>query len=421
MPTNHFTSHKYYPWLVVFLGALFLIYKYILQVAPGIMTDELMREFHIHGVGLGNLAATFFYAYFIMQLFVGVLLDKYSARYLTTLAIALCAIGTFTFATTDHLIVAELARSLIGVGVAFATVSYMKMVAIWFKPHQFAFVGGLLATAAMLGAVFGEAPLSLLVDAIGWQHSLMLCALLGVIIAVIYFLLVRDHRPEQTNDAQTIVKHGFTLKDVLEVLKTKQNWLLTFYSGLAFTPVAVFGGLWGVPFLEVAYHLQTTDAATLVSCVFIGLAVGGPVLGLLSDRLADRLVIMKFSALFAFITLLPVIYNHGLPLCLISILLFLFCFTTGAFMLGFALGRESNKLVLAATIIAMINTGDGIFGSFTEPLIGKFLDLGWDGTVVNGVHHFALDNYHRALMLLPLYLLVAFILLFFIREPKESR
>ena len=36
---------------------------------------------------------------------------------------------------------------------AFATVSYMKMTSLWFKPNQFAFVGGLLATAAMLGAV----------------------------------------------------------------------------------------------------------------------------------------------------------------------------------------------------------------------------------------------------------------------------
>src|SRR3954447_1835833 len=102
-------QQRFYPWLVISLCALFLFYKYILQVSPSIMTDQLMREFKVDGVGLGNLAATYFYSYLVMQLFVGVLLDKFSPRLLTTFSLAVCAFGTYLFAITDHLMIAGVA------------------------------------------------------------------------------------------------------------------------------------------------------------------------------------------------------------------------------------------------------------------------------------------------------------------------
>src|SRR5258708_427118 len=124
---------KYYPWIVIVLCSFFLFYKYVLQVSPSVMTKDLMSEFNVHGAGLGNLAATYFYAYLVAQLFVGPLLDRYSPRILTTIAIVICAFGAFAFANTQSLFSAEIARALMGVGTAFATVSYMKMSAMWFR------------------------------------------------------------------------------------------------------------------------------------------------------------------------------------------------------------------------------------------------------------------------------------------------
>jgi MFS family permease len=173
---KHFTSRHWYPWLVIALAAAFLFYKYILQVSPSIMTDDLMSVFHIQGTGLGNLAASFFYSFLLAQLFVGVLLDRYSPRLLTTMAILLCAAGIYIFSKAHILNIATWSRALMGVGAAFATVSYMKMTSLWFKPSQFAFVGGLLATAAMLGAVAGQVPLSFAVSTFGWRQSLYLCS-----------------------------------------------------------------------------------------------------------------------------------------------------------------------------------------------------------------------------------------------------
>ena len=100
-------------------------------------------------------------------------------------------------------------------------------------------------------------------------------------------------------------------------------------------------------------------------------------------------------------------FNTGSFNPMLAVALFVFGFGTGSFMLGFALGKEMNTLVLAATVIAIINIGDAIFGAFTEPLIGKLLDTFWQGKVVAGVHYFSVHDYHLVFILLPVYLLVA--------------
>lgn len=416
---RHFTEHRLYPWLIIALAAGFLFYKYILQVSPSIMTDDLMREFHIEGLGLGNLAASFFYSFLIAQLFVGVLLDRYSPRLLTTMAILLCAIGIYCFAKSNSLSTALWARGLMGIGAAFATVSYMKMTSIWFKPSQYAFVGGLLASAAMLGAIAGQIPLSFAINALGWRNSLHLCAAIGLILALLFYLLVRD-KPLQSSQ-NVIIPAKFSINDVWMVLKNKQNWLITLYSGLAFSPIDAFAGLWCIPFLKESYRLSHTQSAFLVSFIFLGLALGSPLLGLLSDRLGKRRRVMLVSGFVALFTVTLVIYVTHLPLFLLGSLLFLFGFATGAFMLGFALGRELNKLTVAATIIALINTGDVILSAVTEPLIGKLLDSNWNGKLVAGIHYFSVMDYRRALILLPLYILTSIILLLFVRESNTQQ
>lgn len=408
---NTILRQKNYPILIISLCAAFLFYKYVLQIYPSIITDQLMREFNLTGAALGNLAAMFYYAYMITQLFVGVILDKYSARWLTSLAIFSCALGLVIFSQAKSLLNAELSRALMGIGVAFATVSYMKLAAAWFKPQQYAFVSGLLATAAMAGAVFGQAPLALWVSHLGWRHCLYIIGVIGFILAVIFAILVRDAPP-------TYVAHHVkpSFQDVLNVFKNKQNWLLTLYGGLAFSPVAVFGGLWGNPFLVQAYHLTKTTSSSLISLMFIGLGIGSPLLGIFSDRIGKRKQVMFYSTLVAFIAILFVLYCLSMPIWLLGVLLFIFGFGLGAFMLVFAIGKELNPVITTATVIAMINTSDAVLSGLTEPAIGKLLDINWDGKIVNGVHYFSLSSYHIALTVLPIYLILAAFLLLRVKE-----
>src|SRR3990167_2881206 len=132
MNTTAPTQTKPYAILVISLCACYLFYKYVLQIYPSIITQPLMQIFQITATDLGYLAATFYYTYTIMQIFTGVLIDKYGARRLSSFAILCCAIGAITFAYSYHLYLAIFSRALMGFGVAFATVAYMRVAAAWF-------------------------------------------------------------------------------------------------------------------------------------------------------------------------------------------------------------------------------------------------------------------------------------------------
>jgi MFS family permease len=407
-PKNIKTS---YAVVIISLCACFLFYKYVLQIYPSIITTQLMREFNLTGAGLGNLAATFYYAFMITQVFVGVMLDKYSARWITAAAILCCALGVFLFSQVQVTWQAGLARGLMGVGVAFATVAYMKLGSVWFPPRRYALITGLLASAAMAGAVFGQAPMSWLVNALGWRNCLLNVGIFGFVLAFLFAVIVRD-----SPSSQTTTRTPISTRDIVQVFKNKQNWLLTLYGGLAFCPIAVFGGLWGNPFLQQAYGLTQTQSASLVSLVFIGLGVGSPLFGIFSDMIGNRRYVMFFGTWLSFVAVCLVLYCHSMPIALLGGLLFLFGFALGAFPIVFAIGKELNDLRLTATVIAMINASDAVLDAITEPAIGKFLDWGWDGKIVNGVHYFSLQSYRVALVVLPVYLVLAALLLLWVKD-----
>lgn len=403
---------EFYPWIVWLLGASFFFYKYLVQVSPSVMTGDLMRAFKVHGVGLGNLSACYFYAYLLMQIPVGVLLDKYSPRYLTAFAIFVCGLSTLIFSFSETLLTGCISRALMGLGAAFAAVSCFKSASLWFPAKRFALISGMFMTAAMMGAVGGQAPLSFLVQGYGWRMSLQIIALLGIILSICYVLIIRDKALEggETSKSQA------SAPSFWHVLKNKQAWMLSVYSGLAFAPVSVFGGLWGVPFLQQAHGFSAHAAALAVSWIFIGFAAGAPLLGWGSDQMGRRKPMMIFGTLLALFSLTLVIYGPHLPPVLVSVSLFLFGFGASGFFISFAMIREIFPILLTATVLGFMNTFDSICEALSEPFVGIFLDITWEGRLLEGVHQFSTHGYRLALSLLPLYLIVAFVVLLLIQE-----
>ncbi|KTD64958.1 MFS transporter [Legionella shakespearei] len=402
-----------YPWIIWTIAASFFFYKYLIQVSPSVMTGDLMQAFGVNAAGLGNLSAFYFYSYLIMQVPVGVMLDRYSPRLLTTSAIFLCSVSTFIFSQTDSLWLACTSRALMGMGAAFAAVSCFKIAALWFSPKRFALISGMFMTAAMLGAVGGQMPLALLVQHVGWRSALQVVSFMGIILGVVYYLVLRDKKAKTVQETHPKEKISHLLR---KIITNRQAWALSLYSGLAFAPVSVFGGLWGVPFLEKAYGFSRTDSALAVSFIFIGFAAGAPFWGWFSDYIRRRKPVLFTGTFVALLCLSAVLYSTSFSLSLLTVLLFIFGFGASGFFTSFAMIRELFPLILVATVLGIMNTFNAVFEALFEPLVGIVLDWSWDGTVVNGMHQFSLQAYHLALLLLPGSLALALILLLLIEE-----
>ena len=113
------------------------------------------------------------------------------------------------------------------------------------------------------------------------------------------------HAPESLELPEKVAPENYRHNMKL-VFTRKQNWLLTLYSGLAFSPIIVFAGLWGHPFLQQAYQLNSTEVASVITLAFAGLAVGSPLLGLVADHFMSKRNVMTCGSATALIALLLV-------------------------------------------------------------------------------------------------------------------
>lgn len=407
-------------WTIWFLSAFFMFYKYALEVSPSVMTTTLMKTFHIDGTALGNLAACYFYAYLLLQIPAGLLLDKFGPRKTTTLAITVCACGSFVFANAETLFMAGVGRFLTGAGAAFAAVNCLKLIANWFPLRHFAFMTGLMMTIAMLGAVGGQAPLAAFIEKMEWRAALSNIGYLGLILAFIFWIVVRDKSTQSDKDLHLTPIKTPVLKSLKGILKNGQSWWLSLYSGFAFAPVMVFGGLWGVSFIGSSFQLSHNISAQMVSLIFIGFAIGAPVLGWLSDKVGSRKVIMFWGTIVGLFCISSVIYIPHLALFALAFLLILFGFSISSFLLCFTMIKEIHTPILAATAIGFMNAFDALLGALSDPLTGKFLDLTWDGTLVDGVRTFSIDAYKMAFLTIPAYLIIALFTLVKIKETHNK-
>lgn len=409
-------AYPIHAWSIWILSALFMFYKYAIEVSPSVMTETLMKAFQINGMKLGNLAACYFYAYLLLQIPAGLLLDRFGPRKTTTIAIALCGIGSFIFAGAESLWIAGIGRFVTGAGAAFAAVNCLKLTANWFPLRQFAFMAGLMMTIAMLGAVGGQAPLAAFIQKMQWRHAIEVIGIVGLVLAAIFWIVIRDQSPAQKHERHIVSTKLSLMESMKQILKNPQAWWLSAYSGFAFAPVMVFGGLWGVSFISEAFTLSHNISAQMVSLIFIGFAVGCPILGWFSDWLGRRRVVMLWGTIGALISISLVVYAPGISASGLAFLLFMFGFSISSFLLCFTMIREINLPILAATAIGFMNTFDALMGAFSDPLTGWVLDLTWDGKFIEEVRIFSVSSYKTAFLLLPAYLIISLIMLLKIKE-----
>lgn len=403
-------------WIIWLLSAIFMFYKFALEVSPSVMTTTLMSTFNINGTQLGNLAACYFYAYLIMQIPAGLLLDKFGPRKVTTIAIALCSVGSFIFAKSDGIALASVGRFITGIGAAFAAVNCLKLIANWFPLSRFAFMAGLMMTVGMLGAVGGQAPLAAFIESMSWRHSMSTIGVGGLILAFLFWLVVRDKAPDHKH-VKNLSSQRLSIFSILrQIFKNPQAWWLSLYSGFAFAPVMVFGGLWGISFTSQTFHLTHNTAAQAVSLIFIGFAIGAPVFGWFSDWLGKRRIVMFWGTLLAVFSITAVIYMPGLSFSMLNFLFFFFGFFISSFLLCFTMIREITLPGVAATAIGFMNSFDALLGALSEPLTGKFLDMGWDGTVIEGARIFSIHDYKLAFIVLPVFLILSICCLCKVKE-----
>ncbi len=405
----------YAGWLV---AAVFFFYAWVLRVAPSITVEPLMRDFAVGGAIVGNLSAVYFWAYAALQIPCGLLADRWGPRRVLTAAILATGLGCAVMGLAPTIELAYAGRALIGFGAAFAFVGGMVIAALWLPARRFAFFSGAALAVGLAGGVVGQGPLAAAAAALGWRDYMIALAGWALIHALLAWLLIRDRRPEAAQGRQAGTAPDAApaeppkdppkeppkepmRRSLVRALRQPQNYLLAAFAFLLSVPILAFGGLWGVPYTVARFGVDTAAAGFAMAAMLLGVACGGPLWGLLSDRLGRRKPVLLAGGVLGLAAILCAIYLPGLSFGAFRVCVFLAGFGASAMVTAFALGREHNDARSAGTALGLINMCTVLSGAVSQPLIGLLLDLSWTGEAVNGARVYAVAAYEDAFLLLP--------------------
>lgn len=410
--------------LVVWLtGTLFYFYEFFIQVAPNVMMPDLTRHFGITAAQFGFLATAYYAGYAMMQIPAGTLLDRFGARRLIVIATLICALGSFLTAHANTWALVELARFATGIGSAFAVLGSFVLAANWFPTNRFGLLSGFVLTFGMLGAVSGQHPMAVMVESIGWRESLDVLTVLGIAYAILTWFVIQDNKnPMGKNRFSASQSFKELLSNVAKIMRQPQPWLLAAYGLLMFTPTLTLGASWGAGFLIAAYDIPMTQAGGIISLIFIGWAIGCPVFGWISDRMRLRKPPLYISSVGGTICLFIIIYVHMPSTFMLGTLMLFFGIFSGAFLSSFSIARELQPAKATGAALGFMNMIQSMGGAILPPVVGTILDLLWNGAMLDGGRVYRLSDYQHALLILPLEMLAAGLLLYFIKEThcKEA-
>jgi nitrate/nitrite transporter NarK len=287
-------------WRVLVLCALLFLCSQFYRVSLAVIAPRLQGELDLSAESLGLLSAVFFYAFAAVQIPLGFLLDRVGPRATMTVLSLVGSAGAVRFATAGAVQDAVMGQALLGIGMAGNLMGSMKLITHWFSPREFATLSGILMALGTLGNMLATTPLALLTEQLGWRWSFALIGVLTGLLAVIFFALVRDGPPDPKIRPQSSVQRSSLPRMLGVLLRRRDYWLISAGTFFRYGTLVAIQGLWAGPYLIRVVGLSPVEAGNLLLVLNMGVILGAPVGGWLSDRVLSsrkRVVLMGLAGM----------------------------------------------------------------------------------------------------------------------------
>ncbi len=397
------------------IAALFFLYEFFLRTFVGSVAHQIIPDLHLNAETFALIGSAYYIAYGLMQVPVGILVDKFGVKLVMLFATVVCAGATFLFARSTGLYSALFSRLLMGFGSSFAFVCLLVIAATWFPRKNFGFFAGLSQFIGTMGPLLAGGPLVLLIAAEHghWRLPLIEIGSFGVVLFLLVLFIVKNKPRGGEQSLIYLQQPGPLSQRLLVLVKNRQAWFVALYSATVYISIALMGAYWGTDYLEVR-GLSQTAAASMISLAWLGYAVGCPVLGALSDLAKRRKPTLVFCAVLGVLATSGITYlSVGKMHWIYAVLFFCLGLAASGQNVGFATIAEHVDLQTKATALGLNNGAITLSGAFIPPLASYFIYLSASGQTA----HLKPENFIVAFSVMPLLCAIsAMVALFLIKE-----
>ena len=372
--SNAIGKDIYISWLIL---ASFYLYQYILRSSPGVLIEEIRLQFGMDAKSFAIMGSVYYCAYSLMQIPLGILVDRVGVRRTALWSIALCIIGTILLATTNILAVAYFSRFIVGIGSASAFMTSLKLAHDYLPASKQGLIIGATLTFGAVGALITGEPLNYLLGQFeAWQSSFIVFALVGFLLLAFAFIYLPKNKTK-------IDIHEFEVNniwhDIIEIITNKKIIIYTILAISLYTPLLVVADFWGTAFLVAKFSLSREVASPILMNIYVGMAVGAIILPYFAKKnyTLDKMIIS--STFLLLILLSTIIYTNHLTNGHLIILLLLTGFFCGAEMLCFTAALRYTNSHTSGLTIGVMNSFNMFSGAVMQQAIGFYLDFSWQG------------------------------------------
>lgn len=267
--------------VLLFVGGYFLSYYF--RTVNAVLSERLTDELVLDARQLGLMTSAYFLMAAVVQLPVGMALDRFGPRLVQTVSLLLAAAGAYLFSSAHDFETLFAARSLIGLGVASALMAGMKVIATACPPERIGLFNGLYIAIGAAGALAASMPTEALLAHIGWRTLFVMLALAAALSAMSIFLLAPRSAAPIPAAGQTGAASGFN-----GIYRDAVFWRLAPLSAMAIGSAWALQGLWSAPWLRDVAGLSQDAVAGHLLVMAIALSAGALGYGVALARLAHR-------------------------------------------------------------------------------------------------------------------------------------
>lgn len=244
-----------------------------------VVVDDLTRDLGIGPKEFGSLGAAWFFAFAVMQIPVGIWLDRYGPRRTTAWMMVAAVLGALLFAQATSFPVAATGMALIGFGCAPILMGALYFFARTETPQRFAALASVFLGVGLLGGLLAAAPLAMVVAVIGWRVAFLVMAAVTLGSLLLIATVMRD--PPAAPSTET----GGMLEAFLTLLRTPGMAPILVMSFVVSGAVWTERSLWVGPFFGEVHGL----APIARGHVALAMGVAMTICALLAGPIAERI------------------------------------------------------------------------------------------------------------------------------------
>lgn len=393
------SNYGYFVWIIV---TLFVLYAFCLNTAAAVFAEAIKTSLHASDFGVSIAVGAFIIGFALMQIPAGYLLDKYNTRFVISGGVFMLALGNLITSLATNITMFTLANFIQGTGASFAFIAAGVVIGQWFPVRKFPILFGLTQTLSCVAAAIIHYIFSVALATYTWNQIYVVLACFGAVLLMLTMAFVKAPSSSKTKN----ISLG---KSLSKVLANRQIILSAVVAMLSFGTLLSYASFWYLN-VQKFYNIGMLDAVAISGMMFVGIGLGTPFLGWISNKYESRKVVVHVSLCLGTMLLLMCLYlphYQTKSLEIIKLISFLAGFLLSGSMLLYTIVNEISTDTTRGVALSVTNTAVFLFNTLL-----MFIPYAFVSTFS--------ATFFTYLWLLPFFVILSILLSYFIKESYKD-